>query len=68
MWLVYIEDTNGTRRLVGDSIDLKTKQDAEELVNSIVSKHSKPHKVDYYIVEYKPEDRLQTIKDLSINI
>jgi len=64
MWAVYLQDTNGSRRVV--SLDL-TEYEANLLIARIEDSHTKPHKVDYFKIEYQPETKYNTFDSLQIH-
>ncbi len=67
LFAVYLQDTNGHRRLVGDCIDLSL-EDAQLRMKSILDKHTKPHKVDYDLIGYTraTKEAVLAEKDIAI--
>lgn len=66
IYAVYLQDTNGHRRAVGGGLDLEEAA-ARKLIDDIVGKHRKPHKVDYDMVGYTPETKTQVLAQNKID-
>jgi len=64
MWAVYLQDTNGSLRLV--SRDFNSDESANQFITSLEGSHSKKHKVDYFIIEYTKETMQQIFENLGI--
>ena len=67
LYTVFLQDTNGHRRLVGGGEDL-SEAAADALINGIVEKHTKPHKVDYDKVGYTRETKAAVLASKQIDI
>ena len=65
LYAVYLQDTNGHRRLVGGGMDLPEKE-ADDLIKSIEAKHTKPHKVDYFKIGYEAASKRKVLSEAGI--
>ncbi len=65
LFTVYLQDTNGHRRLVGESIDI-SENDAKLVISNIEASHTKPHKVDYHMVGYTKDTKAAVLREKQI--
>lgn len=65
LFAVYLQDTNGHRRLVGDLIDV-SEETARSEIARIEGSHTKPHKVDYDCVGYTKETKRTVLREKQI--
>lgn len=47
-WFVFLQDTNGSRRYVGDPCIFEDEAAADARITEIEGAHTKPHKLDYW--------------------
>jgi hypothetical protein len=51
-WWVFLQDTNGSRRFVGFPYSFEDEESANDRIDKILSPQGKPHKVDYWAVQF----------------
>ena len=65
LYAVYLQDTNGHRRLVGNHVDIE-EAEARKVIAEIEASHTKPHKVDYDLVGYTRETKAMILEATQI--
>lgn len=65
-YLVVYFDTNGRGRLVGEPNEFETETEARSRIEEIEQVHTKPHKVDYEVISYEPEEKYMVLKEKNI--
>lgn len=65
MWCVYLQDTNGCRRAMALGL---SEIEANRFIQRILEAQNKPHKVDYFKVEYPNDKKIEFLGNLRINI
>ncbi len=58
MWYVFLQDTNGSRRFVGHPFAFATEMEGQQRVADIEGRHTKLHKVDYWVVYGENRDQV----------
>ena len=61
-YMVAYFDTNGVGRLVGEPNDFSNRHEAQARADEIERSHTKPHKVDYRVVPYRPGRKLEVMR------
>ncbi len=51
-WFVFLQDTNGSRRFVGEPCIFEDEQAAKARIAAIEGVHTKPHKLDYWALPF----------------